>query len=255
MECWQSNFNNKTLNDGLKHKGNVEDVYYDRYTLHASVKSYDVELILQDDILFDMSCSCAKKSSCAHEAGVLYFIEEFPEVLNNISEENTEKISKININNDLKIISDSKLKKFLKSEFKRNPKLKYNFIKYFSEESLIDEKALEKKLKTILKRGREPGFSNHGFYNLRSIGSELKKFMKKDIRLLIDLGEYKFAYKLLNMIMDIFIDQIYWDVNHWYEIAYYYREYAYELIERNILTDRQKEHMTGHIDTISNRIF
>lgn len=255
MECWQSNFNNKTLKDGLKHKDNIKDTYYDGYTFTAAVKSYDVELIIQDDMLFDMSCTCSKKSPCAHQAGVLYFIEEFPEVLRDYTGENIEKISKINMNNDLKIISDTKLKKFLKTEFKRNPKLKYNFIKHFSNESLVDEKAYGKKLKKILKRGREAGFANHGFYDLRIIGSDVKKFMKKDIRLLVDLGEYKIAYDLLNEIMDIFIDQIYWDDRHWYDIAHHYREYAYELFEKNVLTQSQMKHMKSHIRIINPIVF
>ena len=55
-----------------------------------------------------------------------------------------EKIAKININDDFKIVSLNNLKKFLKNEFKKHPKVKYDFIKYFEKESLIDKKDYEK---------------------------------------------------------------------------------------------------------------
>ena len=157
MNCWENHFNEKTLKQGLKYKNNIENITYDGYTFHATIKSkndFDVELIIQDNLLFDMGCSCSKKSACAHEAGALYFLEEFPEILEDFKEENKhEKISQIDVSDDLKVISDSKLKKFLKKEFKNNPKLKYNFIKQFSTESLIDSKAYERKLKQILRNG------------------------------------------------------------------------------------------------------
>lgn len=255
MDCWQSNFKNKPLNDGFKYKDSLTDIEYDGYTFNAKVKSYDVELIIQDNVLFDMSCTCSRKSPCAHEAAALYFLEEFPDILDEFDCEDTEKISEISISDDLKIISDSKLKKFLKKEFKKNPKLKYNFIKFIGEESLIDKKDYEKKLKSILKRGKARGFANHGFYDLSVIGSDLKKFMKKDIRLLINHGEYKFAFSLLNTIMDIFIDQIYWDEYHWIDICYLYREFAYDLFERNVLSGSEKDYMMGHIRVFSDIVF
>lgn len=255
MECWKSKFKDKILQNGLKHKDNITDTYYDGYTFTAKVKSYDVELIIQDNTLFDMTCSCSRKSPCAHEAGVLYFLEEFPEILDDFEDDTSEKIKDISINNDLKIISDGKLKKFIKAEFRKNPKLKYNFIKFIEEESLIDKKDFENKLEKILKRGKESEFGYHGYYTLENIGSDLKKFMKKDIRLIIDQGEYKFTYKMINEIMDIFMEEIYWDMNHWYGLAYYYHEYAYELIDKNVLTDNEKEHMMKHLRIINDRAF
>lgn len=255
MNCWQSNFKDKPLKDGFKQKDSVTDIDYDGYTFHAKVKSYDVELILQDNILFDMSCSCSRKSPCAHEAAALYFLDEFPDVLDEFDYEESEKIAKISVNDDLKIISDSKLKKFLKREFKKNPKLKYDFIRFTGEESLIDKKEFERKLKSILKRGKTQGFANHGFYDLSAIGSDLKKFIKKDISLLINQGEYKFAYNLLNEIMDIFIDQIYWDNHHWYDICRIYQELSYDLFERYDFTAQEMDYMMDHIRVFSDFVF
>lgn len=255
MKCWKNNFKKTALKQGIKNKDNIKDIGYDGHTFKSTITAkgdYEVKLIIQDDILFDMSCTCSSKSPCAHEATALYFLEEFPEVLEDFKGD-VLKIKKINVSNDLKVISKDQLVKFIKKEFRKNPKLKYDFIKHFSEESLIDKKAYEKKLKGILRRGKEPGFSHHGYYNLRSIGSDLKKFMKKDIQIIIEQGEYEFAFKLLNEIMDIFIDQIYWDENAWYDIAYYYREYCNYLLENNKLTDAERQHVlanTYHIDNI-----
>lgn len=255
MKCWQHNFKDKPLKDGFKQKESVTDLDYDGYAFHAKVKSYDVELILQDNLLFDMTCSCSRKSPCAHEAAALYFLEDFPDILEEFNHETTEKITKISVNDDLKIISDSKLKKFIKKEFKKNPKLKYDFIKFVSEESLIDKKDFEKKLKKILKRGKARGFASHGFYSLDVIGSDLKKFMKKDIKLIINQGEYRFAYELLTDIMDIFIEQIYWDDYHWYDMCLIYRDLTYDLIGRDGLTVQECDHLMSHIHVFSDIVF
>lgn len=252
MNCWKNNFNEKTLNQAIKYKNNIENINYDGYTFRATVKSkFSVELIIQDNLLFDMSCSCAKKSSCTHEAGLLYFLEEFPEILEdftNVTE--ADKIIDLDVSDDLKVISDTKLKKFLKKEFKKNPKLKYNFIKQFKSESLIDSKAYEKKLKSILRNGGK----EMGFYKLHNMRTPLKKFVKKDIPLLIQQNEYELAFKLLNDIMDIFNDQIYWDDDAWYEIAYYYREYVYFLLENGEFGEHDKMRVQRNLSIINDLV-
>ena len=63
--------------------------------------------------------------------------------------------------------------------------------------------------------------------------------MKNDIQLVMDQEEYELAYTLLNKIMDIFIDQIYWGERHWYDIALYYNEYCEVLIEFDYLYENQ----------------
>lgn len=195
-----------------------------------------------------MSCSCSKKSPCTHEAGALYFLEEFPEILEDFSQDSEgEKITDIDISSELKVIFESKLKKFLKKEFRKNPKLKYNFIKQFSSESLIDPKSYERKLKQILRNGGK----EFGFYKLHNMRTPLKRFIKKDIYLLIEQREYKLALKLLNEIMDIFIDEIYWDDDAWYEIAYYYREYTEFLINHEKFSNDEKLHVQRNVNIIN----
>ncbi|WP_296882757.1 hypothetical protein [uncultured Methanobrevibacter sp.] len=251
MNCWKKNFNKTTLKQGLKYKNNIGNISYDGYTFKAIITSkneFNVELVLQDNLLFDMSCSCSKKSSCAHEAGVLYFLEEFPEILEDFTDDSEhEKISDIDISADLKVISESKLKKFLKKEFKKDPKLKYSFIKQFSTESLIDSKAYERKLKRILRNGGK----EFGYYKLHNMRTPLKNFVKKDICTLIEQKEYKLAYRLLNEIMDLFIDQVYWDDDAWYEIAYYYREYIYFLLENGEFSNSERLYVKRNLSIIN----
>ncbi len=253
MNCWKNNFNEKTLKQGIKYKNDVENIAYDGYAFNATVKSkFDVELILQDNLLYDMNCNCSKKSSCAHEAGLLYFLEEFPEILEDYAEETDfEKISDIDINGDLKVISESKLKKFLKKEFRKNPKLKYNFIKHFSSESLIDTKAYERKLKQILRNGGK----EFGYYKLHNMRTPLKNFIKKDIYTLIQQNEFELAFKLLNNIMDHFIDPIYWSDDAWYEIAYYYREYVTFLLRHGKFRKEEESHVKKNVDKINDIVF
>ena len=254
MKCWKNNFDDKTLKTGVKYKDNVVNIDYDGHTLKATVKNkYDVELIMQDNILFDMSCTCSKKSSCTHEAGLLYFLDEFPEILEDFAKKDykADKIKDIDIDSDLKIISESKLKKFLKKEFKNNPKLKYNFIEYFKSDSLIDHKAYEKKLKKIIRKGKGKGFSYHGYYDLEKIGRELKEFIRKEISNVFKQKDYEFTYKLLNEIMDTFIDQIYWDEDVWYDIAYTYREYSNYLLKNNCISPEEESHMLMNLSIIN----
>lgn len=250
MKCWKSNFKKTPLKQGIKYKDDIKDISYDGRTFRCGVKSEEceVELVIQDDLLYDMDCTCSKKGACAHEAAALYFLEEFPEILEDFEGE-AEKIKKANVNDDLKVISKSQLVKFLKKEFRKNPKLKYDFIKHFSEESLIDTKEYERKLNGIMKGKR------YGYYDLDAIGGNIKKFMKKDIYTLIEQGESKAAFKLLNKIMDTFIDPLYWNDRNWYEIAYYYREYCNFLFRHYSFTKKEKEHAKKHIREINNIVF
>ena len=251
MDCWKSNFNKKTLKQGLKYKDKIKNMDYDGYTFKATLNvknEFNIELVLQDHILYDMSCSCSKKSSCAHEAGLLYCLEEFPEILEDFTNDtDMEKISDKNIDYDLKVISDVKLKKFLKKEFKKNPKLKYNFIKQFSSESLIDSKTYEKKLNSIFRNGGK----EFGYYKLHNMRTPLKKFLKNDIYTLLEQKEYALALKLLNKIMDNFIDQLYWDDDAWYEIALYYYEYTNILLKYGNFSKEEKQHVQSNLHIIN----
>ena len=83
----------------------------------------------------------------------------------------------------------------------------------------------------------------------------LKKFIKKDIYLLIEQNEFELAFKLLNEIMDLFIDQIYWDDDAWYEIAYYYREYTSYLLRNGKFSKEERQHVKRNVCIINGIVF
>ena len=79
----------------------------------------------------------------------------------------------------------------------------------------------------------------------------LKKFIKKDIYTLIEQKEYRLAYRLLNDIMNLFNDQIYWDDDAWYEIAYYYRKYIYFLFENCEFSNAERAYVERNMSIIN----
>ena len=257
MKCWKNRFDEKTLKNGIKFKDKIADIAFKGNTFKACVKNrYDVELVIEDNILYGMSCSCSKKTGCGHEAGLLYFLDEFPEILEDFNEKNAStRICEINLDHSLEIISPAKAVKFLSHEFKNDSRLKYRFMKYFEEESLIDEKEYRAKLKYILKHGREPGFRNHGHYNIKKIGNEIKKFLLDDIEILICEKEYGLAYELLDEIIGIFIDQRYWDIPVWYGIMDCCTQYCYTLSRQDVLSESQRKKMKRYREDIDYMVY
>ena len=112
---------------------------------------------------------------------------------------------------------------------------------------MIDSKANERKLKRILRNGEK----EFGYYKLYNIRTPLNNFIKKDICTLINQKEYRLAYRLLNEIMDLFNDQIYWDDDAWYDIAYYYREYIYFLFENGEFSNAEKSYVERNMSIIN----
>ena len=90
---------------------------------------------------------------------------------------------------------------------------------------------------------------------MHNMRTPLKNFIKKDIYTLIEQNEYELAFRLLNEIMDLFIDQIYWDDDAWYEIAYYYREYTYFLLENGEFSNPEILHVKKNIAIINDIVF
>ena len=251
MKCWKNSFDEKTLKNALKFKDDITDISNDGYTFKACVKGrYHVELIIQDNILYDMSCTCSKKSGCAHEAALLYFLEEFPEILEDFNEKNTGEVIRTNVEYTLNRISPGNLLKFVRHEFRNDPKLKYRFAKYFERESIIDKKEYERKLKDILKYGKEDGFKKHGHYDIRRVGTPLKKFLRDDLEILITQKEYELAYRLVDEITSIFMDEYYWDTPVWYDMMDYCSQHCYTLSTKSCLIKSEREKMRQRYERI-----
>jgi len=251
MNSWKYLFTKSILEKADKFKGKIDDIEHTPTSIKAVVKStreFNVELLLEEDLFLDVSCSCSAKSHCVHEAIFLKFIDEYHEIVDDHKSYHNKKNSLLNedTENILKNISKTKLNSFIKKEFKQNPKFKYDFIKYFNKTSLIDKKAYEKKLKRIFNNAKGPGFSYDGYYDMRSLAKPLKQFMREDIKRLVNLKEYEFACKLLNDIMDELDNEIYLDDKSFDNAIYYYQDYADILLEEK-LSQKNRNKMQKHL--------
>lgn len=72
------------------------------------------------------------------------------------------------------------------------------------------------------------------------LAKPLKKFMRTDIKKLIDVEEYQFAAEILNSIMDKLSDEIYLDDRSFDNVIYYYQDYADILLNENV-SAKEKE--------------
>ena len=251
MNSWKYLFTKSILEKADKFKGKIDDIEHTPTSIKAVVKStreFNVELLLEEDLFLDVSCSCSAKSHCVHEAIFLKFIDEYHEIVDDHKSYYNKKNSLLNedTENILKNISKTKLNSFIKKEFKQNPKFKYDFIKYFNKTSLIDKKAYEKKLKRIFNNAKGPGFSYDGYYDMRSLAKPLKQYMREDIKRLVNLKEYEFACKLLNDIMDELDNEIYLDDKSFDNAIYYYQDYADILLEEK-LSQKNRNKMQKHL--------
>ncbi len=252
MNSWKRLFGKSTLSKADNFKGKITDVEHTNSSIKAIVKTnreFNVEATIEEGVLFDVNCSCSAKSHCVHEAVFLKFMDEYPEILEDQSKIYDEKKSVLNVDCDdmLDTVSSTKLKSFIKKQFKQNPKFKYDFIKHFKDKSLIDRNLYEKKLKRIFSNAKGQGFSYCGWYDMDMLAKPLKQFMRSDIKKLIDAHEYQFACELLNRIMDTLEDEIYLTERSFDNAVYYYQDYAQILLYTDI-TKKQKNKLNHHLD-------
>ncbi|MBR0472836.1 MAG: hypothetical protein IJI98_09100 [Methanosphaera sp.] len=251
MITWKHLFNQKILEKSKNYKGKISEIKHTPSTITAQLKTnreFKVELVIEENQLFDLNCTCSSKTHCIHQAVFLRFIEEFPEILEDHQKYYKPQESVLNKDCEqmLKQVSITRLNTFIKKELKLNPQFKYDFIKYFQNKSLIDEKLYEKNLNTIFYNAKGQGFSYHGYYEMGSLSKPLKKYMRTDIKKLIEAKEYKLACKLLNNIMEKLDDEIYIDDRRFYDIVYYYQDYADILLEQNI-NDKDKNKIKKYL--------
>lgn len=83
------------------------------------------------------------------------------------------------------------------------------------------------------------------------LSKPLKKFIRIDIRKLMDAGEYQLATELLNDIMDNLSDEIYLDNQSFYNAIYYYQDYADILLYKKEVSDDEKCKMESHLSRFS----
>ena len=255
MDSFKNQFSNTILKKADKFKGEIIDIKHTSSTIRATIKTskkFKVELVIEEGIVFDSKCSCSSKTHCVHEAIFIKFLEEYPEILEDHKKyyKKNESVLNVNTDNILKHVSSTKLNSFIKKEFKKNPRFKYDFIQHFQEKSLIDKKLYEKKLNTLFKHSKGADFSYCGYYDLGSLHKPLKKYMREEIKQLIEIKEYQFASELLNTIMDRLHDEIYFVDRTIDYIVYYFQDYADILIYEDI-SKETKDKLESHLFFVS----
>ena len=251
MNSYKNQFSKTILEKADKFKGEITDIKHTTSTIRATIKTnkeFNVKFIIEEGIMFDSNCSCSSKTHCVHEAVFIKFLEEYPEILEDHKEYYKKSESVLNVNTDyiLKYVSSTKLNSFMKKEFKKNLRLKYDFIKYFQDKSLIDKKIYEKKLNTLFIQSKGEGFSYDGYYDLRKLANPLKRYMREEIKELIEMEECQFASELLNTIMDRLHDEIYFVDRTIDYIVYYFQDYADILIYEDI-SKETKDKLESHL--------
>lgn len=166
-------------------------------------------------------CDCESNTACIHKAAIRYYLEEHQELLND----------KKCIDDILNNISENKIKRFLKKEFKTNKELESKFLKEFSNESVIDEIEYRKKLNNILNLGKDPNFDLEEWCNIDIIEKPLYEFMKVDIDKLFNAKEFNLACDLLYEIAEVLSNETAQSYDSWYNLAEEFLEWEQIMIE------------------------
>lgn len=251
MNSWKQKFSKSVLEKSEKSKAKITDVTHTNSQIRGVLKSnkeFKIDLTIEKGELFDMNCSCSSKTNCVHEAIFLHFLDEFPEILDDHDKLFKPKKSVLNVDCDdiLSKVTSTKLNSFIKKELRNNNQFKYDFIKHFGSTSLIDKKVYEKKLKSIFSNSKDSDFRYMQLYDMGKLSRPLKSFMRQDIKLLIDMKEYSFACKLLNEIAEKLSKEEYVDDQRFYNIVYYYQDYA-EILMQTDISKKQKDEMDTHL--------
>ncbi len=181
MDGWRKYFEDRILERGLDYyESNVVRIYdYSKDHIDAQVagsRIYDVRINIKDSKIQSMYCNCPyfyEYDYCKHLAGVLYYIENYLEML-----EPADDISELILSS-----SHEELSSFLIEETKNSLNLANKF-RLFKNKN-VDEEYYINKLKTSLNNP-----------------INILKFLDDDIRELIDNDSFSLIFKSLTIIID-----------------------------------------------------
>lgn len=210
------------------------------YYVTVTLSNGDVELI---------SCNCPYEFHCKHEAALLYYIEEHPDLLDDEVKDGFDDADAI-----LSSIDCHTLRRFIKEELSVNENLRNNFMNEFRTKCRVDKRFYRDKLERIFENAKSREFSMHGYYDLDYVGGSLLRFMDEDIGRIASLGEDAVACELLNHIMKKLDDDMYLNFDSWYDIASRYDEYGSSLVESDKLDESQRYYMERMLRKVSNFI-
>ena len=218
MKAWQKQYSTEELDEALKISGDVKiKSIYDEQII-AGVGDFEVETVIEYGSPSYLSCTCPSRMPCRHEAALVYYIINHPELCS--KEQDFDEI--------FNMVCEDDLKNFLKEEFKANNDLKNRFIKRFSSNS-VNRDFYSDKLSDIFKRSEGRDFEYHGFYDLDLMEDGLYEFISSDIPDILASGEHDFACDLMIRIAKILNDEVISTHDSWYDLADCFMEQVYAL--------------------------
>ena len=242
MKAWEKLYRVKDLDEAVTLADNIKIISNDGVQIIAQVGDFKVETYIQYASPSCPSCSCSSVYSCKHEAAIVYYLKNHPELY----------LENQSINEVFYIITDDELKDFLKDEFQLNPDLKDRFLKRFSDNS-IDKNYYNNKLSKIFRKGGGRDFEYHGFYDLDRMEDGLYDFISSDISNILSAGEYDFACELMIRIAELLNDEVVSTHDSWYNLADRFMEQV-NALSFSIYLDAEKmdelNANTGHITSI-----
>ena len=243
MKAWQKQYSTEELDEALKISGDVKiKSIYDEQII-AGVGDFEVETVIEYGSPSYLSCTCPSRRPCRHEAALVYYIINHPELCS--KEQDFDEI--------FNLVCEDDLKNFLKEEFKANKDLKNRFIKCFSSNP-INRNFYSDKLSDIFKIGEARDFEYHGFHDLDLMEDELYRFISSDIPDILASGEHDFACELMIRIAKLLNDEVISTHDSWYDLADSFMEQVNVLYFSIYLDSEKLDELYLNIDHIMNCI-
>lgn len=243
MKAWQKQYSKEELDEALKIVEDVKIKRNDDVEIIAMVGDFKVETIMEFNNPSYLSCTCPSIRPCRHEAALVYYIINHPELYS----------KKQDFNELFNLVCEDDLKNFLLKEFNSNKDLKDRFINYFAP-NLINEDFYRDKLSDVFRRGEGRDFDDHGFHDLDLMEDELYEFLFTDIPNILSAGEHDLACELLIRIAKLLNDEVISTYDSWYNLTDRFMEQVHALSFSIYLDGEKLDELYSNMDHIMNCI-
>ena len=215
MKAWEKQYEADVLNEAICLAEKVNIIENDGVEFIAKVDGFKVTTYIECKSPAYLSCTCSSKFPCKHEAALVYYLKDHPELY----------LKDLDFDEVFGLISRNDLQEFLLDEFKDNSELKERFLKRFSKD-FIDKEYYSAKLDDVFKRGEGRDFKDHGFHDLDLMEDALYDFIFEDISNILLAGEYDFACDLLIRIAELLNDEVISTYDSWYDLVDRFMEHV-----------------------------
>lgn len=229
MKAWELMYKEEDLKEAKMNFNDVKIIENDGVEIIGKIENFKVTTYIQFNSPSLASCNCPQKTPCKHEAILIYYLENHPELF----------LTELNFEEIFNLTSDDDLKKFLLNELKKNSDLKNKFLKEFKTKSPINKRYYKNKLKEVFKSGEGKDYQYHEIYDLDLMESDLNDFLTKDISDILIAGEHDFACDLLCEIGDLLDDELMSSYDSWYELADSFMQNVF-ILSTSIYLDSEK---------------